>query len=137
MTYVIHTDGGSRGNPGQAAIGIVIQKESSLITQFGKRLGITTNNVAEYLAVKEALQFMISNNMERQDIDFFLDSELVVKQLNGVYRIKDKNLQTISFDIKTLITKWGRSIRFTHVKREQNKQADKLVNTALDTFSTV
>lgn len=135
MTYIIHTDGGSRGNPGQAAIGVVIQKQSSLIAHYGKRLGVTTNNVAEYFAVKDALLFMISNNMERDDIDFFLDSELVVKQLNGVYKIKDKTLQTYSSDIKILITKWGREVRFTHVKREQNKQADRLVNEALDNSS--
>ncbi len=135
MTYIIHTDGGSRGNPGQAAIGVVIQKQSSLIANYGKRLGVTTNNVAEYFAVKDALLFVISNNMERDDIDFFLDSELVVKQLNGVYKIKDKTLQTYSSDIKILITKWGREVRFTHVKREQNKQADRLVNEALDNSS--
>jgi ribonuclease HI len=113
MTYFIHTDGGARGNPGNAAIGIIIKKDALLVTEFGMYIGQTTNNVAEYTAVKEALTYLLKTNQERGVIQFFLDSELVVKQLTGVYKIKDIHLQKLAFFIFDLIKEWGNAISFT------------------------
>lgn len=132
MIYSIHTDGGARGNPGNAAIGVVIKQNEKLLTHYGKYIGFSTNNVAEYTAVKDALEYLLGSNQNRGDVQFFLDSELVVKQLLGIYKIKDEKLQLLAKDILQLIEKWGSNITFTHVKREQNKDADRLVNSALD-----
>jgi ribonuclease HI len=130
MTYIIHTDGGARGNPGPAATGIVIEFPGKKIEK-GYFLGTATNNVAEYSAVKQALEFLLKE-MERGEVAFFLDSELVVKQLTGVYKIKDHTLQKLAGDIQSKMKEWGRVITFTHVPRNQNKEADAMVNKVLD-----
>ncbi|MEK7591915.1 MAG: ribonuclease HI family protein [Patescibacteria group bacterium] len=145
MKLIVHTDGGSRGNPGQAAIGIVIQmidesskKSETKVIEFGKRIGEATNNVAEYTAVREALAYM-HNNLLRSGIShretiiqFFLDSLLVVQQLNGVFKIKDARLREIFFAIKSLEQELDGVISYTHIPREENMRADALVNKALD-----
>ncbi|MFH1392418.1 MAG: ribonuclease HI family protein [bacterium] len=120
----IFTDGGARGNPGPAAIGVVIGKK-----KYSKCLGITTNNQAEYQAVIFALEKAKEINL--QELEINLDSELVCKQLNHEYRVKNKGLQplfikawNLSLDFKKII--------FKHIPREQNKEADKLVNLELD-----
>jgi ribonuclease HI len=97
QTLIINTDGGSRGNPGPAAVGIVIRDEhNSLIKEHSWYLGITTNNIAEYTAVITALQIATEIQADKTcetKIDFFLDSELVVRQLLGIYKIRDPKLQ--------------------------------------------
>jgi ribonuclease HI len=132
-TYIIHTDGGARGNPGPAAIGVVIQKNDTVVTEFGKAIGDATNNVAEYTAVIEALQFMKTHKHdETLHIEFVLDSQLVVNQLNGTFKIKDSKLRELAFHIRHLEQEVGGTITYSSVPREQNKRADFFVNQALD-----
>jgi len=136
MKLVIHTDGGARGNPGPAAVGVVIQQEGKILAQFGKRIGKTTNNVAEYTGVIEALTWLKDNPMnqltDQPIIQFFLDSNLVVNQLNGTFKIKDTNLRLLLSKIRTLEQEINGEIYYTYIPREQNTQADLLVNGALD-----
>jgi len=133
----IFTDGGSRGNPGPAAIGVNATADSGSVFQLSECLGRATNNTAEYMAVIKALEYLIANQIKSHRLNFMLDSELVVKQLNGQYKIKDQNLQQLSYMLKNLIVTLRnqslcREIIFSHIRREQNKIADKLVNQALD-----
>ncbi len=142
MKYIIHTDGGSRGNPGPAAVGVSIEKivdgQTHVVEEFGKVIGQATNNVAEYMAVVEALTWMRDNPDERGDtgekiyINFYLDSTLVVNQLNGLFKIKDANLRTLVTKVRILEQEVGEMISYDAVRREQNTRADFLVNKALD-----
>lgn len=145
MLY-IHTDGGARGNPGPAAIGVVIEKcicidsrECSEHTRervagFGKVIGETTNNIAEYTAVIEALSYMKTHKdiVMSRGIRFFLDSTLVVNQLNGVYKIKEPHLREMVLQVHMLEAEVNVAIQYTYVPREQNTAADLFVNQALD-----
>lgn len=127
---VVYSDGGSRGNPGPSASGFVIFSLSGeLLFEGGKYLGITTNNQAEYQAVKFGLEKALELNA--QVVSFRLDSQLVANQLTGVYQIKNRDLWPIHESIKALITKF-KKVTFTHVKREFNKDADGMVNKILD-----
>ncbi len=135
MKLIVHTDGGARGNPGPAAIGVVIEEETSdkrheTKIEFGKRIGETTNNVAEYTAVLEALRKIKKNDISQ--IEFYLDSTLVVNQLNGLFKIKDARLRGLAMEIRILEQEVGGSISYTAVPREQNRRADYFVNRALD-----
>lgn len=135
IKLIVHTDGGSRGNPGSAGIGIVIENSNKkLFVEHGEKIGITTNNVAEYSAVLWAVKWIVKNknSISTVSVDFFLDSELVVRQLQGVYKIKNEALRNLFFSIKKEETKIVASIRYTHVPREKNKHADTLVNKALN-----
>lgn len=131
---IIHTDGGARGNPGPAAIGVVIEGPFGK-KEFGEYIGETTNNEAEYRAVifalKKLKQLLGSEKLGRADAEFFLDSELVVKQLNREYKLKDKNIQNFFIEIHNLVIDLG-SVSFNHVPREDNSEADKIVNQVLD-----
>lgn len=131
---IINTDGGSRGNPGPAGIGVVIKDgEKSLLLELGEAIGNTTNNVAEYTAVLTALRLVKEHNAwNASTISFLLDSLLVVSQLTGVYKIKDVRLQGLCREIKTFERELGIPISYSHVRREFNKEADLLVNRALD-----
>ncbi len=131
--YHIHTDGGARGNPGPAAVGVVIHKNSILLHQFGLAIGETTNNVAEYRGVIEALKYLrtIFKN-HNHELLFILDSMLIVNQLNGIFKIKEPHLRELNLQVKLLEQELGGMIRYTTVPREQNRQADFLVNQALD-----
>jgi ribonuclease HI len=132
-SYIIHTDGGARGNPGPAAIGVVIERNDSIIKEFGKTIGNTTNNVAEYTAVIEALTYMKTLSIHgTYSIQFFLDSLLVVNQLNGLFKIKDSKLRALAFTVKKLEQEVGGIIIYSSVRREQNSRADFFVNAALD-----
>lgn len=132
----IYTDGGSRGNPGQASLGVYIESEDGMeIKSIGKTLGIATNNIAEYSAIKEALSWIFKNKKEFEKlkrINFFMDSNLAVSQLNGIYKIKNSNIRNIFFEIKGLENQINIPIYYTHIPREKNKKADSLVNLALD-----
>jgi ribonuclease HI len=125
----LHTDGGSRGNPGHAAIGFVLQIEGKEAIMHKEYIGIATNNTAEYGALIKGLHKAYEENVE--DLECMLDSELVVRQMQGVYRVKDKNLQQLFARAKEAASNF-RSIHFTAVRREFNKVADRLVNEALD-----
>lgn len=131
----VFTDGGSRGNPGPSACAWVVYDGDNIVKTGSEFIGISTNNQAEYKAVYYALNW-IKNNI-KDDLSFYLDSELVVKQLNGVYKIKDANLKALAIKIKTLIASLPQQIAFSAVRREQNKLADKLVNEKLDEHSKV
>ncbi len=123
------TDGGSRGNPGPSASGIVIlDMEGNVIEAFGVYLGVTTNNQAEYLAIKYALEAIAKYEPKR--VHAKMDSELACKQLNGIYRVKNPDLKPIYLEIKQLAEQYD--ITFEHVYREFNKLADKQVNLAID-----
>ncbi len=132
MKLIIHTDGGARGNPGPAAVGVVIQTETKIIAEFGKTIGETTNNVAEYTGIIEALEFIKSNLGSKHEIQFYLDSTLVVNQLNGLFKIKDARLRELVMTIRFLEEEIGGKIMYSSIPREQNRRADLLVNQAID-----
>jgi len=129
MHYKMFTDGGARGNPGAAAIGVVVYDQSdNIVTEISKYIGKATNNVAEYTA----LLFGVIKLKELgcTQVDLFLDSELIVKQMLGQYKIKKYELSVIQKQIVDNL----KGIKWTieHVRREKNKYADMLVNRALD-----
>ena len=125
---VIYVDGAARGNPGPAAIAAVAKdKQGRLITSISRRIGTTTNNQAEYRAVIAALEAAISLGARQVEVNS--DSELVVKQINGRYRVKKAALRTLYQQVKQL----GGSLEsftITHIPRQQNTEADKLANMA-------
>ncbi len=122
----IFTDGGSRGNPGQAACAYVVYDHAGNIRQkCGKYLGVATNNEAEYQGVIEALM-----GVSDQELSFFLDSLLVVNQLNGLWKIKEPRLRELLLKVRALEN--NRKITYSHIPREQNAAADLLVNETLD-----
>mgnify|MGYP001566808485 CR=1 FL=1 len=131
-SFLIHTDGGSRGNPGPSAIGAVVGKK-----EYGESIGNTTNNIAEYKAVifalKKAKQLLGGAKAAHTEIELKTDSQLLVNQLNGEFKIKDGGLQPLFIDIWNLKQDF-KSVKFTHVTRDKNKNADRLVNKALDTL---
>lgn len=128
--FIIHSDGGARGNPGPAAIGAVIVSEDGLIAEeISKTIGSTTNNQAEYQAILAALE--AAHALGAEQADCYLDSELVVKQLNHEYKVKNKELAPLFLKVHNICTKF-KKVEFKHVRREQNKEADRLVNEALD-----
>ena len=129
----IYCDGGSRGNPGLAASAFIVQENNgNMLFEFGKNLGVTTNNVAEYNAVLEAYVWLEENNYLNANIAFFLDSQLVVNQLNGIYKIRDKDLINLAKIIKQKEMKFYSKITYTYIPREKNIHADLLVNKTLD-----
>lgn len=136
----IYTDGGSRGNPGKAAIGVVFCNEKDqIIKKYGEYLGDgLTNNDAEYSAVIFALKkfkaLFGKAIAENSEVEFKLDSELVVKQLNGEYKVENEKIQKFFMEIWNLKLDF-KSIKFKHIPREKNKEADRLVNEALDAQS--
>lgn len=132
MTIIVHTDGGARGNPGPAAIGVVIDIGGKRFTEFGKRIGETTNNVAEYTAVVEALMYIHAQQKTYQTIDFYLDSTLVVNQLNGIFKVKEPSLRQLLTQVRILESEVGGHIFYHSVPRADNARADFLVNRALD-----
>ena len=129
LVYEIYCDGASRSNPGEASVGISILKDSEEIATIKKRIGIATNNVAEYLGLIEALQYCVENNI--MEVDIYLDSLLVVQQVNLEYKVKSKKLQEYYNQAIDLINKIN-NIKINHVRREFNKRADQLANQALD-----
>ena len=130
MKGILHTDGGARGNPGPAAAGVVLNNsKGELIKEKGDFLGACTNNEAEYRALTFGMALALESGVD--ELDCYLDSELVVKQLKGLYRVKNSSLSALFIKVKQLETKF-KKIAYTHVKRELNKQADKIVNEILD-----
>lgn len=128
--FIIFTDGGARGNPGPAGIGAAIFDENKqLVAEISEYLGETTNNQAEYRAVVAALKK--AAELGAEELSFFLDSELVVKQLNREYKVKNKDLAPLFLMIHNLVLGF-RKVTFTHIPREENRHADKLANVAMD-----
>lgn len=134
-TYHIWADGGSRGNPGQAAYGFVLKGPGIVPFEHGERIGIATNNVAEYTATIEALKklksLVGSDKARKETVRVHADSELLVKQMNGEYKVKDANLKKLYMELHNIILDFD-AVSFTHVPREENKKADAMVNQALD-----
>lgn len=133
----INCDGGARGNPGPAAIGVHATVSSQPLFSLSEYIGETTNNVAEYTAVIRALEYLVANQIKADTIDFILDSELVVKQIKGQYKVKQPHLQKLHLSLRQLLHhlttfQLSRQITFTHVKRELNQEPDRLANQALD-----
>jgi ribonuclease HI len=136
-TLYINTDGGSRGNPGPAAIGVVFDIAGETHT-FKRYIGEGTNNEAEYKAIIWALEILSrsgwfeKNNHEGATVVCRLDSQLVVEQINGNYKVKQEHIKIFIAQIKELVLNFKFKISFHHIPREENKLADKLVNEALD-----
>lgn len=131
----INCDGGSRGNPGLAASAFVVtDNQNKELFSKGMFLGHTTNNVAEYNAVLMAVEWLDKNKdtYKSFSIEFILDSELVVRQLSGIYKIKNEKLKELSLSIMKIKKTLPMTIVFKNVLREKNKSADSLVNETLD-----
>lgn len=132
----IYTDGGARGNPGKAAIGVYIEDQRGKnLAKIGKRIGKTTNNFAEYSAVLAGLSWILQNKKNLVNvlkINFFMDSELIVRQLSGVYKVKNSVLRELIFEIRKKEAEIKLPIFYSHITRDKNAKADKLVNFALD-----
>ncbi len=123
------TDGGARGNPGPAGIGVVLKSNGANIFAKGEYIGETTNNQAEYRALLLALEK--AHEFGAEEVQCFLDSELLVKQMNRQYKVRDANL-AVHFVKAVQLSQNFRKITFTHIPREQNQEADALVNEAID-----
>lgn len=127
---VINTDGGARGNPGPAASGVVLRNEAGTVVHTHKEyLGSATNNVAEYTALIRALE--AAKSLGATHLQINMDSELIVKQMLGHYKIKEPGLQKLAGEVLKLKNNF-QHVAFTHVRREFNKDADRLVNEAID-----
>jgi len=135
MHLSIHTDGGSRGNPGHAGFGFVVYNSAGdILHQDSQYIGIKTNNEAEYAGLLSALTWLqdYSKNNPVFSVDFFMDSQLIVRQVQGAYKVKATNLIPIFNQIKSLLSSFSFPVRFTHVLRHKNKIADQLANLAMD-----
>ncbi len=132
----IHTDGGARSNPGPAGIGVVLQDESGkVVGEISKFIGSQTNNFAEYEALIQGLlkiQEMFAGKTDDIEVAVMMDSELVIKQCQGLYKIKEPTLKLQHERVAAIRADFFPHITFTHVRREFNKHADKLVNAAVD-----
>ena len=126
----VFCDGGARGNPGPAAWGFVIKKDGRTIKEDCGYIGIATNNFAEYTALVKALSYL-RKNFEGESAKVYLDSKLAASQLSGEYKIKNLTIAKLVRQVRELEKGLG-SIVYTHIPREQNKEADKLVNIALN-----
>lgn len=127
---LLFTDGGSRGNPGPSATGVVIKDQSGkILAAYGEYLGIQTNNIAEYSALLSGLTK--AKELGATLVDCILDSELIVKQMNGVYRVRNPELQKIFIKIYNLRQQF-KKVTFRHILRAGNKEADAEVNKTLD-----
>jgi ribonuclease HI len=130
MKVIIYTDGGSRGNPGPSALGVYITDAHGKVLKEHKRyLGETTNNQAEYRAIIDGLEQ--AKELGAVEVEMRMDSELAVKQLNREYRVKDPGLAQLYLRVSNLMTDFSK-VTFHHVRREYNKEADRLVNEAID-----
>ncbi len=128
----IFTDGASRGNPGPAALGVAFYDENNvLLAEFKQHLGVQTNNYAEYMAVIKALEISLDKGAKLLDI--YCDSQLLVKQMSGEYKVKSPTIRALFIRAKKLTEQFHR-VSFHHIKREFNKKADALANQALDGF---
>lgn len=127
---VIYTDGGARGNPGIAGIGILIEdKDGNVIKEISQYIGEQTNNVAEYKALNRALEIALDLGIKK--VTCYLDSELVVKQIKGEYRVKNERMIPMYNMTIALVNKFE-AFEIIHIKRDLNKKADRLANEAID-----
>lgn len=125
----VYIDGASRGNPGPASVGIVFQEGGRTVRTLSEKIGVTTNNVAEYYSLLLALQEALM--MRAEELDVFTDSELLARQFNGEYKVKDAGLKMLAVLVRHL-KKGFKKISVQHVPRENNRLADAEANKALD-----
>ncbi len=132
MAITLNTDGGARGNPGPAAIGVVIRKDHLPLAAFSRYLGDNlTNNRAEYEALIAGLEKARELGLAGEPLEIRMDSELVVKQMRGEYKVKHADMKPLHAQARDLVSHF-KGARFVHIRREENKEADALVNEALD-----
>ena len=130
MKARLSTDGGARGNPGPAAFGYVLESDDgTVLAAHGERIGVATNNVAEYRALIAGLEKAVELALD--EVEVVSDSELLVKQMRGEYRVKNEALRQLSIEAARLARRIGK-VSYTAVRREHNELADRLVNEALD-----
>ena len=129
MKYQLFCDGASRSNPGDASIGVSILLDGKEVHTISKKIGIATNNEAEYQALIDGLNYCVDNSIK--EIEVFLDSNLVVEQVNKNFKVKAGNLKVLNSKVDELIQAFN-FIEINHVYREENKRADQLANMALD-----
>ena len=130
-----YIDGGSRGNPGPAGYGVqIVDDAGTVLAELHESVGTTTNNVAEYRGLLAALAWAVDHGVSPLHIRS--DSELLVKQMRGEYRVKNPGLQPLYQDARSLVARIGR-VTFEHVRREKNKEADRLANLAMDNAQSV
>lgn len=130
MKVVVNVDGGARGNPGPAAIAAVVQEPGGgLLEERGERIGRATNNVAEYKALLLGIE--MASALGASELELVGDSELIVKQVKGEYKVKDATMRELHAEVKKALRGFG-SWSIRHVRREHNVEADRLVNEALD-----
>ena len=130
MRARLHTDGGARGNPGPAGIGVVLTDESdNVIAEVGEGIGVTTNNVAEYAALIRGLEMALEHAVT--DIECFTDSQLIANQVTGEWKIKQDHLRPLAVRAQSLMNRFG-SASIDYVPREMNADADKLANQGMD-----
>src|SRR3989344_3033993 len=128
---VIYTDGGARNNPGPAGAGVLIFDGDRKVAELKKFLGNQTNNWAEYEALALALAQAKRLGFGGRKLEVRMDSELIVKQMRGEYRVKEPTLKPQHAKVRALLSDFS-AVRFVHVRREENKEADRLVNEAID-----
>lgn len=133
MDLTLHTDGGSRNNPGPAAIAYIVRQNGKILYSFHKSIGDATNNIAEYKALIEGLMYIYTYKKSHvvKSLSVFADSQLMIMQVQGKYKIKDITLQTLVVEVKKYITLLDVPISFTHILREKNSETDDLVKESL------
>ncbi|MGH2820174.1 MAG: ribonuclease HI family protein [Actinomycetota bacterium] len=130
MKAVLHTDGGARGNPGPAGIGVVLERpDGAVVADLARGIGNATNNVAEYRALIAGLELALERGVT--ELDIRVDSELVVNQINGDWKLKDDRLRVLAVKARSLMRRFE-SASISHVRREQNAGADRLANQGMD-----
>lgn len=135
MKLYIHTDGGSRGNPGHSGCGVVIYDHThTLIYQQSHYLGVKTNNEAEYIGLTYALNWLSQNYIGKSidQVYIYMDSQLIIRQIQGLYKVKSVNLQPLFAKARNIIDQLPFPITFVHILRDKNKLADQLANLAMD-----
>lgn len=132
MQVQVYIDGAARGNPGPAGVGIVIKKGSSTLAEISDFIGKATNNIAEYIAFIRGLEEALVLGAKKAEC--FSDSELLVKQINGEYKVKNEGLAPLYHHAKSLIKKF-KTFSLSHTMREENKHADNLANQGIDAHS--
>lgn len=131
---ILSTDGAARGNPGPASIGVVLAApDGKILETISRRIGRTSNNIAEYAAVRAGLER--ARELGAHSVHLRCDSELAIRQLTGVYQVKNEALRPLFDEVKRLEAGFAGGVTFEHVRREYNRQADALANEALDTSS--
>ena len=138
--FKLTADGGSRGNPGPAGYGAVVTEGGKIVAELFDVIGVATNNVAEYRAVIQALDWIIENKKslaENAKICFFLDSKLVCSQIIGLFKVKNVGLKDLLLDVRDREGQISLPMFYKHIPREQNTKADEYVNSALDSNSNV